>query len=91
MPPVTVVCAENEWYHYDQSLVGKRGGRGPSTVTGQYERWKMEVRQSLVTFGAHGLRVVPVHADHSERIHFFHRSREQGAFCRNSLVHFMGQ
>ena len=50
----------------------------------------MEVRQSLVSLGAQGLRVAPVHADHSERIHFFHISREQGAFCRNAQYPIYG-
>ena len=46
----------------------------------------MEVRHSLVTFGAQGLRVGRGRADHAERIYFFHRLREQGAFCRNSAL-----
>ena len=50
----------------------------------------MEVRHSPVTFGAPDLRAPPVHADHSERIHFVHRSREQGAFCRNALYPIYG-
>ena len=38
-----------------------------------------------------GLRVRARRADHAERIHFFHKFREQGAFCRNSLFLFMSQ
>jgi len=60
-------------------------------MTSQHWRWKIEVRDSLVSFGAHGLRVRARRADHAERIHFFHRFREQGAFCRNSMFLFMSQ
>ena len=67
------------------------GARQIRRLDSQHWRWKIEVRDSLVSFGAHGLRVRARRADHAERIHFFHRFREQGAFCRNSLFLFMSQ
>ena len=74
------------------SVMGRRALRsGAPKMTGQHGRWKMDVRHSLVTFGAPDLRARARRADHAERIHFFHRLREQGAFCRNRMIGCMGQ